>query len=96
LSATIRAKARKIYTVPSGGGFITPLFGSPRIIQGRAVYVSDSLVVIRAGCPIVIELPKADDALDLEEGPISAGSIVNAVVFPGTRFELEIGKMGKK
>jgi hypothetical protein len=83
----IRAKARKVYTVPSGGGFIAPIFGSPRTIQGRALYVDEQQIIIRAGVPIIVELPKSDDALDLEEGAISVGSIVNAVAFPGTTFQ---------
>jgi hypothetical protein len=87
INARIRAKARKVYTVPSGGGFITPLFGPPKIIQGRALYVEDRLVVIRALIPISVELPAADDALDLSEGALKVGSIVNAVTFPGATFE---------
>src|SRR2546427_66780 len=35
ISATIRLGARKVYTVPSGGNFIEPICGQPRIIQGR-------------------------------------------------------------
>src|ERR1700722_15181835 len=58
ITATVRAKAKKVYTVPSGGGFIAPIFGPPRTIQGRAVHVQEGLVVIRAGCPIVVDLPR--------------------------------------
>jgi hypothetical protein len=86
--AIIRAKARKVYTVPSGGGFVSPIFGPPRTIQGRALFVNDSTVVIRAGVPIIVELPAADDALDFEAGNLSVGSIVNAVALPGVTFEL--------
>jgi hypothetical protein len=85
--AVIRAKAKKVYTVPSGGGFISPIFGPPKTIQGRALQVDDQKVVIRAGVPIVVELPRADDALDLQEGPITVGSIVNAVAMAGATFE---------
>ena len=34
----IRVEARKTYTVPSGGNFIQPIFGPPKIIQGRVKY----------------------------------------------------------
>ncbi|MGD0463976.1 MAG: hypothetical protein ABSB74_15950 [Tepidisphaeraceae bacterium] len=88
ISARIRAKAAKVYTVPSGGGFISPLFGPPRIIQGRAVQVDDHQVIIRAGVTVAVELPKADEAVDLSEGPLAVGSIVNAVALPGATFEL--------
>jgi hypothetical protein len=91
ISARIHAKAAKVYTVPSGGGFISPLFGPPRIIQGRAVQVDDRMIVIRAGIPISVELPKADEAVDLTDGPLAIGSIVNAVALPGATFELASG-----
>ena len=83
ISATIRAKAKKVYTVPSGGGFLSPLLGPPRTIQGRALHVENGWVVIRAGVSVVVELPTADDALDLQEGPIAVGSIINVVAEPG-------------
>jgi len=88
ISAAIRVKARKIYTVPSGGGFIAPLFGPPRTIQGRTLLVQDGSVVLRAGLPVEVELPTSDEAVDLSEGPISPGTIVNAVGLPGATFEL--------
>src|SRR5919107_1705119 len=31
----IRVTARKVWTVPSGGNFVAPIFGPPRTIQGR-------------------------------------------------------------
>jgi hypothetical protein len=88
ISAMIRAKARKVYTVPSGGGFVSPIFGPPKTIQGRALFADSASVVIRAGVPIVVDLPAKDDAIDLEEGPIGAGSIVNAICMGGATFEL--------
>src|SRR5262245_39720228 len=39
--ANIRVNARKVYTVPSGGAFIQPIFGEPRIIQGRVRFADD-------------------------------------------------------
>ena len=88
IDARLRAKARKVYTVPSGGGFISPIFGSPRTLQGRALHVDDRQIVIRAGVPIAVDLPQGDDALDLSEGAISVGSIINVAAFPGMTFEL--------
>src|SRR4029434_9836025 len=37
----IRTVARKLWTVPSGGNFISPIFGPPRTIQGRVREVRD-------------------------------------------------------
>src|SRR5262245_15736225 len=52
IRALIRASARKVYTVPSGGNFIQPIFGPPRIVQGRVRFIDDRAVVIQAGAPI--------------------------------------------
>ncbi|HEY1921887.1 MAG TPA: hypothetical protein VGG44_03900 [Tepidisphaeraceae bacterium] len=87
ISARIHAKAVKVYTVPSGGGFISPLFGPPKIIQGRAIQVDERMIVIRAGALISVELPAADEGVDLTDGPLAVGSIVNAVAMPGALFE---------
>jgi hypothetical protein len=95
IEARIRAKARKVYTVPSGGGFISPIFGSPRTIQGRALLVEDRQVVLRAGFPIAIDLPQNDDAVDLDDGFISVGVIVNVVALPGATFELAVVPAGR-
>jgi hypothetical protein len=87
VSARIRVKARKIYTVPSGGGFVSPIFGPPRTIQGRALKLEGGSVIVRAGTVIEVELPTADDSMDLAEGPIDVGALVNAVALPGATIE---------
>ena len=88
IDGRIRAKAKKIYTVPSGGGFISPIFGPPKTVQGRTLHVEERTIVLRAGVVISIELPLSEDAVDLEQGAITVGSIVNAVTLPGATFEL--------
>ncbi|HTW95397.1 MAG TPA: hypothetical protein VMD30_11415 [Tepidisphaeraceae bacterium] len=88
IEALIRFTARKIYTVPSGGNFVAPIFGPPKILQGRVRYLDQRSLVIHAGVPVVAQLPAADSALDLESGPIAIGSLVNAVALPGAAFEL--------
>jgi len=84
----VRVTARKVYTVPSGGNFIAPIFGSPRIIQGRVLYVDDKTMVLQAGCPIRVELPTAETAIDLDNGQITVGMMANVVALPGARFSL--------
>ena len=83
----IRVKARKVYTVPSGGSYITPIFGPPRIVQGLVRSASRDALVVHAGAPIHIELPAADHAIDLDEGQIAVGRMVNVVCEPGARVE---------
>jgi hypothetical protein len=88
VDGVIRATARKAYTVPSGGNFISPIYGPPRTIQGRVRAVEGNTVVIQAGAPIHVELPAEASAVELAQGPISAGVIVNVVALPGASFEL--------
>src|SRR4051794_34736980 len=84
----IRVSARKIYTVPSGGNFISPIFGPPRIIQGRVRYLDDIEMIVQAGTPVIVELPKGESAFDLASGDLTLASLVNVVALPGARFEL--------
>jgi hypothetical protein len=84
----IRVDARKTYTVPSGGNFITPIFGQPKIIQGRVKYADEKIIVVHAGCPIIVRLPDADTAIDLSEGKIQVGHMANVVALPGAKVEL--------
>jgi hypothetical protein len=83
----IRVKARKAYTVPSGGNFITPLYGPPKIIQGRVRAVEGNGIVVQAGAPIYVSLPDESSAVELGNGSIAVGSLVNVVAFPGGTFE---------
>ena len=83
----IHARARKVYTVPSGGNFIAPILGTPRTIQGRVLAVSPARLILQAGGPVIVELPEASHAIDLGEGPLEPGAMVNVVALPGARFE---------
>ena len=87
LKCIIRVKARKVYTVPSGGNFITPLFGPPRMVQGRVRSGDERSLVVQAGCPIHVQLPLETAAIDLDKGPIAVGGIVNVVCEPGAQVE---------
>ncbi|WP_428936955.1 hypothetical protein [Fontivita pretiosa] len=84
----IRVQARKLWTVPSGGNFIVPIFGPPRTIQGRVKAVEQGTLVVHAGTTFVVEMPKEDWAIDLTHGPIQVGAIVNVAALPGATFEL--------
>src|SRR6266516_5367604 len=84
----IRLSARKVYTVPSGGNFITPILGPPKIVQGRFRYLDDRQLVVQAGAKVIVELPGADAAIDLDEGYIALNKMVNVVALPGATFEL--------
>jgi len=88
IEGLIIVSARKVYTVPSGGNFIQPIFGPPRIIQGRVKYLDEKEMVVQAGAPIIVQLPAAEDAYDLANGDLMVASLVNVVALPGARFAL--------
>jgi hypothetical protein len=46
-----------------------------------------SMVVRAGGCPFHVDLPAAEAAIDLDDGPIYLGKIVNVVCEPGVRAE---------
>lgn len=88
VSAVIRCTARKVMTMPSGGNFITPIFGPPRVIQGMVRYLEERVAVVQAGAPIVVTLPADDAAYDHNAGPITTGRMINATLLAGATFEL--------
>jgi hypothetical protein len=88
IQAIVRVTARKVYTVPSGGNFIAPIFGPPRTLQGRVLYADDKALVIHAGLPVVVDLPSSETAIDLDNGQVTVGTMVNVVALPGARFAL--------
>ena len=87
----ISVVARKVYTVPSGGNFIQPIFGPPRIIQGRVKYLDEREMVIQASTSIVVQLPMDQNAFDLANGDLMVGSLANVVALPGAKFSLAVG-----
>ncbi|MEL7240339.1 MAG: hypothetical protein AAGK78_15885 [Planctomycetota bacterium] len=86
VTGMIRLHARKVYTVASGGNFIAPIMGTPRTVQGRVLSVAKDHIVLHAGAPVVIELPSESHAIDLGEGSIAPGVMLNAVVLPGAAY----------
>lgn len=93
VQGVVRVRGRKAYTVPSGGNLIVPLMGTPRIVQGRVLDLmvpekGPRLLVLKAGAIVIAELPDEPHAIDLSNGPIEQGAIVNVVVWPGARFSL--------
>lgn len=84
----VRTTARKVYTVPSGGNFIAPIFGPPRTVQGRVLYADDRNLVVKAGTNVIVELPLTEDAVDLAVGGLRVGAIANVTALPGARFEM--------
>lgn len=88
VQGNIHVRARKIWTVPSGGNFIAPIFGPPKTIQGRVKWLDERLLVVQAGTLFVVEMPISDNAVDLAKGPIGVGSLVNITALPGATMTL--------
>lgn len=92
----IKAIARKVWTVPSGGNFVTPIFGPPRIVQGRVLYLDERTVVLRAGADFIVDLPAAESAYDLQRGPIELNNMVNCTLLPGAKFEMRVAPLAAR
>jgi len=88
IEGVITLSARKLYTVPSGGNFIAPIFGPPRIVQGRVKHLDEKEMVVQAGTHIIVQLPSDDDAFDFANGDLTVASLVNVVALPGAKFSL--------
>lgn len=86
--ALIRGVGRKVWTVPSGGNFISPIMGPPRIVQGRVKHFDEKHVVVHGGATFIIELPADDAAIDLPNGAMAVGTMVNVTVLPGATLEV--------
>ena len=87
VEALLTVAARKVWTVPSGGNFISPIFGPPRVVQGRIRYLDDQRMVVQAGVPIVVELPSDPAAYDLVRGALTVGGLVNIAAQDGATFQ---------
>ena len=88
IACHIRAAGRKIWTVPSGGNFVVPIFGPPRIVQGRVRYLDESRMVVHAAVPVIVSLPSEESAYDMINGQLTLSTLVNATLLPGATFEL--------
>lgn len=84
----IRCNARKVWTLASGGNFVTPIFGPPRIIQGRVRYLDEKVMVLHAATSFIINLPADETSFDLNNGPVIPSGLVNATMMPGATIEL--------
>jgi hypothetical protein len=84
----VRGTARKLWTVASGGNFLTPIKGPTRIVQGRIKYLDNQVMVVQAGAPVIVDLPRADTSYDLNNGPLAVGALVNCTILPGASFSI--------
>ena len=88
IKAIVRVRPKKIWTVPSGGLFVNPIFGPPKIIQGRIRALDENNMIVHAGGAIHVSLPMDERIYDLANGPLKVGAMVNVTALPGATFEL--------
>jgi hypothetical protein len=88
LRVTVHAVAERLWTVPAGGNFVTPIRGTPRVIQGRVICADARQLVVQAGLPVLIDLPREGKDFNLAAGPLAVGARVNVLVQP--RAELTV------
>lgn len=81
----IRAQARRIDVVKTGGRFVEPVYGRPRRIQGTVVAVDPAAdtvtVVVYTGVPIVCKTNGLQRASEFREG-----MLVSFDAAPGATF----------
>ncbi len=94
VKALVHVEARKVYTVPSGGNFVVPIVGATRIVQGRVIDLWEGgahgtgQLLVQAGAMVLVELPEDASAIDLANGPIEQGALVNVVAHPEASLRL--------
>lgn len=86
---SISGNARKVYSVGTGGLFISPIIGTPKILQGRVKDVAEGWLTINCGVLVNVKLPTEAGAIELANGQIQAGSLVNVVLFAGASCEVK-------
>jgi hypothetical protein len=80
----IRARARRVDVVQTGGRYIDPVYGRPRRVQGSIVAVNEGRrsIVVDAGVPIECELTDERQ----KAGDFSVGQFVSFDVLEGATF----------
>lgn len=86
----LSGEARKAYTVPSGGLFVSPIMGPTRILQGRVKAADEESITLQCGVLINVKLSSEPGALELARGPIAVGSLVNVILQPGLRCQMPV------
>jgi hypothetical protein len=84
LIGTIRAQARRIDVVQTGGQYVEPVYGRPRRVQGTVIAIKDGALVVDAGVPI--HCAPTDARQKAEQ--FSVGQFVSFDVMDGARFAM--------
>lgn len=88
LIGTIRAKARRIDVVGTGGRYVEPVFGRPRRVQGTIIRVTSDAIVVDGGVPIHCAPQDARQ----KPSDFEAGQFVTFAVLDGATIEIDPAK----
>lgn len=79
---TIRARARRIDRVESGGRYVEPVFGRPRRVQGTVLAIEGASVVVHAGVPIHCEpTDPRQQASQFQPGELVSFDVLDGATF---------------
>lgn len=79
----IRAQARRIDVVGSGGRYVEPVYGRPTRVQGKVVDADPEArtVTVHAGFPMVLTLDTGQTP-----GSVNVGDFITCATLPGATF----------
>ncbi len=82
LIGTIRARAKRMDIVETGGRFVEPVYGRPRRVQGTVVGIDGNAVVIDAAMPIHCEpTDPRQKAADFTPGDLVGFDVLDGATF---------------
>ena len=83
IRGTIRANARRVDVIQSGGRFIEPVFGRPRRIQGRIMggEVAANTIFVQCGAVVACKLMAGQKAADFAIGQLVSFDIERGAIF---------------
>lgn len=85
---TIRAEAKRVDVVKTGGKFVEPVYGRPRRVQGRVIETDTSrnTLTVEAAAPFVCRLTDhRQRASDFEAGQFVSFDVLNGATFEQRR-----------
>jgi hypothetical protein len=84
ITGRIRAKARRVDVVGTGGRYVEPVYGRPRRVQGTivGVDVAANTITVNAGVPIICEVTDARQ----QASAFTEDSFVSFDVLDGATF----------
>lgn len=89
ITGTLHATARRVDVIPAGGGYVEPVFGRPRRVQGRITggHGPSRTLYVKAGPTLICTL--SDERQSPEQ--FSIGQLVSFDVEAGAVFKPQIG-----